>query len=566
MLTKLVEKIEKLRPFFEKFTNNPYLRAIRDGFITLIPVILFSSLFMLVAYVPNVFEIYWPDSAETVILKAYNYSMGILSVLMSATISKSLTDNFNGKLPSNKQINPVSVMMVSIIGFMIVSVDAIDGGLAMDYMGTEGLIGAFVVAFITPNIYKFFVKRDLTIKLPKEVPNNISQTFKDLIPLATAVLFFWIFDYIFRGAFGHGLSQSIQEFLQPLFSAADGYAGLAIIFGAMAFFWFVGIHGPSVVEPAVAAIYVSNVDANLKLAQDGEHAANILSQGSQYFIATLGGTGATLMITFMFAFMARSKQLKAVGKASTVPVVFGVNEPVLFGAPLVLNPVFLIPFILAPIANVWLFKIFVDFGMDGFIYNLPWTTPGPIGTILGTGFAAASFILVPALLIMDFIIYYPFMKVYDKQLLEEEEEKAQKLESESEGEADLAGEEVKASVSELKQDVDKKINVMVLCANGATSGMLANAIQEGAEKENVDLEVTALAYGQHKDQLPNSDLVILAPQMGSMLDELMTEAENKGVRAITTEGSQYVNLSRDPEKALAFALTNLPKNDQQDQD
>ena len=116
-------------------------------------------------------------------------------------------------------------------------------------------------------------------------------------------------------------------------------------------------------------------------------------------MATLGGTGATLVITLMFAFLAKSKQMRTIGRASSIPVLFGVNEPILFGAPIVLNPVFFIPFILTPIVNVWLFKFFVDvLGMNGFIYNLPWTTPGPLGLILGTGFAALSFVLMPILL------------------------------------------------------------------------------------------------------------------------------------------------------------------------
>ena len=108
----------------------------------------------------------------------------------------------------------------------------------------------------------------------------------------------------------------------------------------MAFFWFIGIHGPSIVEPAVAAIYITNVEMNFQFYQNGEHAPKILSQGLQYFVATLGGTGATLVITLMFAFLAKSKQLKTMGRASAVPVLFGVNEPILFGAPLVLNPIF----------------------------------------------------------------------------------------------------------------------------------------------------------------------------------------------------------------------------------
>src|SRR5699024_4096774 len=178
------------------------------------------------------------------------------------------------------------------------------------------------------------------------------------------------------------------------------------------------IHGPSIVEPAVAAIYITNVEMNFQLYQSGEHAPKILSQGLQYFVATLGGTGATLVITLMFAFLAKSKQLKTMGRASAIPVLFGVNELMLFGAPIVFNSIFFIPFILAPILNVWIFKFFVEvLDMNGFIYNLPWTTPGPVGLILGTGFAGLSIVLMIVLLTFDFAIYYPFFLTFFNVLL-----------------------------------------------------------------------------------------------------------------------------------------------------
>ncbi len=537
----LVSKIEKMKPFFEKISNNPFLRAIRDGFISLIPVILFSSIFLLIAYVPNVFGVYLDEQLVTTLMKAYNYSMGVLALLMSATIARSLTDSFNVKLPATRKINTVSTMIVAIMAFLILASDPIDGGFASGFMGSKGLLASFVAGFITPVIYRFFVSRDIKIKMPKEVPNNIAQTFADIFPLAVTLLFFWIFDFFFRTYIGFGFAEWIIELFKPLFSAADGYLGLALIYGAMAFFWFVGIHGPSIVEPAVAAIYITNVEANFLLFQNGEHASNILSQGSQYFIATIGGTGATLIITFMFAFLAKSKQLKTIGKTSAIPVIFGVNEPVLFGAPLVLNPVFFVPFILAPIANVWVFKFLVDMGMNGFIYNLPWTTPGPLGVIMGTGFAPLAFLLVVIILVMDFVIYYPFFKVYDQECLDREAEY-------------LAQEASQETVSIDTSSIKGKKSVLVLCANGATSSMLANAIAAGAKEAGMELESTAMAYGQHKSVINEFDLIILAPQMASMLDELQQDCDGTSTSAATTEGPQYVKLTRDANAALQFAL------------
>ena len=537
----LVSKIEQMKPFFEKISNNPFLRAIRDGFISLIPVILFSSIFLLIAFVPNVFGVYLDADIVTMLMKAYNYSMGVLALLMSATIARSLTDSFNVKLPATRKINTVSTMIVAIMAFLILSSDPIEGGFASAFMGSKGLLASFVAGFITPVIYRFFVSRDIKIKMPKEVPNNIAQTFADIFPLAVTLLFFWLFDFFFRTYIGFGFAEWVIELFKPLFSAADGYLGLAVIYGAMAFFWFVGIHGPSIVEPAVAAIYITNVEANFLMYQAGDHATNILSQGSQYFVATIGGTGATLIITFMFAFLAKSKQLKTIGKTSAIPVIFGVNEPVLFGAPLVLNPVFFIPFILAPIANVWVFKFIVDMGMNGFIYNLPWTTPGPLGIVMGTGFAPLAFLLVVIILVMDFIIYYPFFKVYDEECLDREAEY-------------LAQEAAQEDVAIDASTIRGKKSVLVLCANGATSSMLANAIASGAKEIGIELESTAMAYGQHKAVINEFDLIILAPQMASMLDELVQDCEGTTTKAATTEGPQYVKLTRDANAALQFAL------------
>lgn len=549
-MEKLIQVIEKMKPFFEKVSKNPYLRGIRDGFVSCIPVVLFSSIFILIACVPNIFGYYWPANIDTALWKAYNYSMGILAILMVATIAKSLAENFNAKLSKIRQINIVSVMIVSIISFLLISVESIDGGFSSTYMGTKGLLAGFIVAFIVPNIYKFCVKNDITIKMPDEVPKNISQTFADLIPLAVSVLFFWLFDLIFVKFSGMCFSAWILEVLKPLFTAADGYIGLAVIYGSMAMFWFVGIHGPSIVEPAVTAIYIANVEANLLLFQNGQHATNVLTHGTSYFVATIGGTGATLMLTVMFAFMAKSKQLKALGRTSIIPVACAVNEPILFGAPIVLNPIFFVPFILTPIANVWIFKFFIEnLGMNGFVYTLPWTTPAPIGLILGTGFAALSFVLAPLLLAVDFVMYYPFFKVYDAQLVDEEG-KNNDLVIEDKVEEVAAIKEVKLS----PKNNEKNLNVLVLCASGATSSMLANAISKGAKENNIKLESTAMAYGQHKEIISDFDLIILAPQMASMYSELKKDCESKGTKSATTSGVQYVKLTRDSLGALNFAL------------
>ena len=561
-MEKIIAAVDKMKPFFEKVSNNPYLRAIRDGFVSCLPVILFSSLFILVACIPEIWDFKWDDYVSGLLWQAYGYSMGILSVLMVATIAKSLTDNFNHKLPKLRQINTVSVMIVSIICFLLLSVEGVDKGIATEFMGTKGLLSAFVVAFTVPNIYKFFVGRGITIKLPEEVPHYIAQTYADLFPLAASITFFWVFSFVFRDVTGMLFGNWILELFKPLFQAADGYIGIALIYGAMAMFWFVGIHGPSIVEPAVTAIYIANIELNLQMVQAGEHATAILTHPTSYFVATLGGTGATLMFCAMCAFIAKSKQLRTVGRSSFIPVIFAVNEPILFGAPIVLNPVLFVPFILAPIANVWLYKFFVDvLGMNAFSYILPWTTPGTIGLIVATGFAKLSFFLAPLLLVVDAVIYYPFFRAYDKQLVEREALIAEGAELDDDGvpvEEAVAVKEVEVKKEAPKAAVPKtEKKVLVLCASGATSSMLAKAIVKGAKAADAPVDSIAMAYGQHKDCITDYDLIVLAPQMASMFDELKHDCDEKGVPAATCSGKEYVGLTRNPAGALQFALAHM---------
>ena len=557
-MDKLIAFIEKGKPFFEKLSRNIYLRAIRDGFIAGMPVILFSSIFILIAFVPNSWGFKWSDEVVNLLMKPYSYSMGILALLVAGTTAKSLTDSVNRSMEKTNQINYMSTLLAAIVGLLMLAADPIENGLATGFLGTKGLLSAFLAAFVTVAIYKVCVKNNVTIRMPDEVPPNISQVFKDVIPFTLSVVSLYALDLLARHFVGASVAESIGKFFAPLFSAADGYLGITIIFGAFAFFWFVGIHGPSIVEPAIAAITYANAEVNLNLLQQGMHADKILTSGTQMFIVTMGGTGATLVVPFMFMWLTKSKRNRAIGRASVVPTFFGVNEPILFGAPLVLNPIFFIPFIFAPIANVWIFKFFIEtLGMNSFTANLPWTTPAPLGLVLGTNFQVLSFILAALLIVVDVVIYYPFLKVYDEQILEEErsgksnDELKEKVAANfNTAKADAILE--KAGVEAAQNTITEETNVLVLCAGGGTSGLLANALNKAAAEYNVPVKAAAGGYGAHREMLPEFDLVILAPQVASNFEDMKAETDKLGIKLAKTEGAQYIKLTRDGKGALAF--------------
>ncbi|MFM0599107.1 PTS lactose transporter subunit IIBC [Streptococcus suis] len=552
-MNKLIEQIEKCKPFFEKISRNIYLGAIRDGFLAAMPAILFSSIFILIAAIPEVFGVTLPEEFSGWLWKVYGYSMGIVAVLVSATTARCLAESMNRSMPANKKINAVSVILASIVSFLLLSADQIEGGLANGYMGTKGILAAFVAAFITVNVYKFCVLKDITIKMPKEVPGTISQTFRDVFPFSFSVFAAVLVDTAVRYFFGTSFAEAIITLMQPLFTAADGYLGIAIIWGAMALFWFVGVHGPSIVEPAIVAVIYANVEANLQLVKAGEHASNVLTAGLGNFVGTMGGTGATLVVPFIFLLFAKSKQLKAVGKASFIPVCFAVNEPLLFATPIILNPYFFVPFLLAPIANVWIFKFFVDvLQMNSFMYVLPWATPAPIGLILGTGVSLLAILLTVVLIVVDILIYFPFVKAYDAVLLAEEAEK-RRVEESSRPIVQSTEPVVKKQGAPVS--LDKNVNVLVLCAGAGTSAMLANALTEGAQETGAKITASAGAYGSHYEIMKDFDMVVLAPQVNSYYDDIKKDTDKLGIKLAATKGAEYIGLTRSPRGAVEFVLS-----------
>lgn len=266
---------------------------------------------------------------------------------------------------------------------------------------------------------------------------------------------------------------------------------------------------------------------------------------------------------------------KAIGRASVVPTFFGVNEPILFGAPLVLNPVFFIPFIFAPIVNIWIFKFFVDvLNMNSFSIFLPWTTPGPLGIVMGTGFAFWSFVLAILLIVVDVIIYYPFLKVYDEQVLEEElgnkeanNELKEKVSANfdtkkadailatagaSEADTDDTSSVDETTSTSSTDTISEQTNVLVLCAGGGTSGLLANALNKAAEEYEVPVKAAAGGYGAHMDIMKDYQLIILAPQVASNFEDIKQDTDRLGIKLAKTEGAQYIKLTRDGEAALEF--------------
>lgn len=582
----IISRLEKHQAFFEKISKNIYLMAIKDGFLAAMPIILFSSVFILLANIPTLLGLNVPADLINWFNKIYNYTMGFVGLYVAGTTAKALTGSMNHKISGGKFINGTSTMMAAMCGFMLLAIGTTKSGAYLGtYFGTEGILSAFVSAFLTVNIYKFCVQRDITIKMPKEVPGTISQNFRDIFPFAFSVLACAVVDVAVRATLHVPFSALIATLIQPLFRGADSYAGLALIEFLIPMFWFLGIHGPSVVKPAFEAALYGNTTANLALFKGGHFPVHALTENFLNFVGELGGTGATFVVPIIFIFLMRSKQLKAIGKASVIPVMFAVNEPLLFGAPIILNPYFFIPFVATPMVNVLIGKLFIDLlHMNGFMYILSWALPGPIGAFMDTNFQPISLLLMVVLLVLDTLIYLPFCRAFDATLVAKEAKvDAEDAAKELAGTATVATEgaavasvtepenaAVAEPVSDVKPEENKseeatklarEVKVLVLCAGGGTSEQLANALTTAAKEYNEPIVASAGAYGSHHDILPNYDIVVLAPQVRTYYDDLKSDTDRLGIQLVATKGQQYIALTRDPKKALDFIMENLKDTD-----
>lgn len=588
----IVKMLEKHQPFFEKISRNVYLQAIKDGFLGCMPIVLTSSIFLLIATLPGVVGITLPQPLIDWCNKLYNFTMGVMGIMVAGTTAKNFTASMNRRMPAGKVLNDGSTMVAAQCSMLLLAVTQFttkfDGSELSVFdctsMGTRGLFSAYIAAFITVWVYKFCVSRDLTIKLPKEVPGAIAQNFRDIIPFGGAVIICGIIDVVVRNLMGVPFSELLIKLLSPLFTAAETYPGLILIQAATAFFWFIGVHGPSIVQPGIDPIRLANQAENLQVLLAGGHPAHSLTFNMS-LVGEFGGTGATFIVPLLLILFMKSKQLKAVGKASIVPVAFAVNEPLLFGAPMILNPYMLIPFVAAGCVNVSVAKFFIDnVGMNGFSFVVPWATPAPIGIFITTNFQLIALVFVAIIILLDAIIYLPFLKAYDKLLCDQEAERVAELGLESDGAAAIAAnapapavEQAAASVettvaaadskpvadqsesaadASAKKDVDG-LKVLVLCAGAGTSAMLANAIKEGAAQTGENIASSAGAYGQHTAIMDQYDVIVLAPQVRSYYNDMKADTDRLGIKLLAPRGKEYIDLTRDPAGAIKWLRENL---------
>lgn len=429
---------KKIVPILQIVSANKFLRSLMSGFYTALPIIIFSSIIGIIMWVPPAFAgnpTMYPLELRRALNRIFSFTMGLISLFFCAGVSKTMAEKINTTLPVGRKMNTTMVMFAAISALFMMSVTGTfainpDGSrtenftnLIVDNLAAKGMLTGIIVGLSLPWIFSIPVRYEWTIKLPKGVPQGVSQAFSDIIPLGLSILTYWGFSYIFVYTMKEPFTSALFTAIKPVFSGLDSYGFLVGITILTSLIWFIGVHGPSVTRPFLTAFMYTNLANNQQVYAQGGHPVMALTYEFAYdFTQTLGGTGATFVVPTLLIIFARSKQLKAVGFASYIPIWFQVNEPALFGCPLILNPIILPAFLLAPIFNIILYKFFiVNLGMNAAIVDVPWSIPAIVGLMLGTGLKQWQPVLLwSSMCLIDLIIWLPFLILYDRIVCKQE--------------------------------------------------------------------------------------------------------------------------------------------------
>lgn len=424
-----------------KFVNTKAIQALRDGMLLSLPFIMVGSVFLLLASFPVPAVADWMNKTGLTHFwnQAYDASFGIVAIFAVVGIAYTWA--------KNEHVDPLPAGMTAFVGFLIImnpTTPVMDGSKTVisaakaptlltgfidrTWLGGQGMIAAIIIGMITGWIYSWFIKKKITIKLPDQVPPAVAGSFVALIPSAVLTCL-WLAVYAgFDKLAGTTMTEWIYHTIQtPLQGLSDSFGGILVMTILVPFFWFFGVHGSTLVGGIVGPILGANALQNAEIFKkygyvDAAHGGHIVIQGLFDQFSTVTGAGMTLGLVVFMTFFARSQQMKGIGKLALIPGIFNINEPVLFGVPLVLNPVLALPFFLMPPLSAGSTYLLIKAGILPYLngVQVPWTTPPVISGFLIGGWKVAVWQAI--ILIISFFIYLPFARKYDTVLYMQEQE------------------------------------------------------------------------------------------------------------------------------------------------
>ena len=426
-----------------KISQFKIVRAVMAAGMASVPFCIVGSMFLVFNTLPMTFTGLETVFENTVFkvsdlyMIANTATMGILALYFNIVVGYELTKIEEEE--TGLKVNALNGAMLSVFAFVMTLPELVMQSGAMVLLndqselvfnglrlkpfvyrlGTSGIFIAIVMAIIATQLYFLCVRRNWVVKMPETVPLGVSRSFTALIP--TFVIAFTIL--ILNGIlvyFGTDIFDIIGVPFTFVTNLTKSWLGIIVILFLIHALWVVGIHGASIIGAFITPIMLSNMNENV----GGAHIPFAGEFNNSLVI--LGGSGSTLLMTFFIAFCAKSSQLKILGRASAVPAIFNINEPIIFGMPIVYNPYLALPFLLAPMACGTLGYFAISSGfMNPIIALIPWPSPMGLGAFIGTGGDYRAMFVAILSAILALVIYLPFVKMYDNKLYKEEQVKSE---------------------------------------------------------------------------------------------------------------------------------------------
>ena len=420
----------KILPVANKMGQQRHMTAIRKGIIATLPLTIVGSFFTILSNMPIPAVSNFLAPYQAILDIPFRFTVGILSLYATFGIASALAESY--------KMDTLSSGILAVLAFLVATVQPVKVNADVKNVITAGryinianlsassLFAAIATALISVEIYHFLEKKNITIKMPQGVPPEVSNSFVALFPAAVILILFWIV----RDIFNFNIATFISNILMPLkgFLVGNSLAGGLTTVFFICGFWTLGIHGAAIMDPIVRPFWEMSIATNMNQFHAGAaatHLSTIFTEQFLQWFVWIGGAGGTLALVVLFMF-SKSKYLKDLGKLSILPGLFNINEPIIFGAPIVLNPILGIPFILAPLVTTTIsYFATTSHLVPMMMVRLPFTIPAPIAAIMSTNWSWNAVILSVVNFIIYIIIYYPFFKVFEKQQLEKENDAEQ---------------------------------------------------------------------------------------------------------------------------------------------
>lgn len=419
---------EKFMPPLARLAEQRHLKAIREGVISTLSLIIIGSFFLIIASPPveSWAEAVAPYAGQITI--PFRITTGLMALYASYGMGISLARSYKLDGVSGGVLSMATFLMFTVplnLDASLPEGEGVGWVLPMGNLGGAGMFTAILAMILAVEVLRLFQKYNFTIRMPEQVPDSVARSFESLIPGAFVIILVWLV----RVLMDFDVNAFLMSIFQPLTNImGNNLLGVVLPVILICLLWAAGVHGVSVIGSVIRPVWLVMLEANGQALVDGT-AANELpyiapEQFYQWFI-WIGGSGATLSLAVLFMF-SKSAYLKQVGRFSIIPGLFNINEPMIFGAPIVMNPILAIPFILAPTITTIISYFAVSWGwVNGLVVNAPWTLPAPIGAFLAASNDWKAIVLVLVNIAIGFVIYYPFVRIYDRKMLEDEQNQSE---------------------------------------------------------------------------------------------------------------------------------------------